>query len=159
VALTRRLAVAVATALPLSAAQAPSPLSGVYEAVRMNAQPLPVTDRVRGDDGRLHAVRLSQMVIRFRPGARFVASVKYQRAILSRGERVESQPLLAETWSGAYVRRAAAIEFRPDRTGPRSPRPFQGTVRAGGRITVPFDYDNGGRRRYTLELARNAALW
>jgi hypothetical protein len=132
--------------------------TGVYEAVRVNQAALPMTDRVVGDDGYTHAVRLHEMTIRLRPNGRFVAALSYRRAILTRGERIEQARLQNDTWQGSYTRTGRALRFVPEKNGDRGVEPFEGTV-SGDRITVGFDYDIVTRKRYALELRHNPDIW
>jgi hypothetical protein len=143
------LAVALATTLV-----AQGTLSGVWEAVRVNQQALPMTDRVVGKDGFTHVVRLHSMVIRLRPNGRFQAALRYQRAILSKGEKVETQPLLNDTWSGPYTITGTHMRFDPEKKGDQKVQPFTGEIN-GRRITVTFDYEIVTRKHYVLDLDRN----
>jgi hypothetical protein len=131
---------------------------GVYEALQVNRQPLPMTDQVVGDDGYTHAVRLHDMTIRLRPNGRFVAALSYRRAILTRGERIEQARLQNETWQGTYTRTGAALRFVPEKNSDRSVEPFDGSV-DGDRIRVAFDYDIVTRKRYMLDLRHNPDIW
>ncbi len=149
--------VLVAGAVFAAGAQAPS-LSGVWEANRVNRQPLPMVDRVVGDDGFTHAVRLQEMILRLRPNGRFTAALVYRRAILSRGERIEQARLQNDTWTGTYTVTGAGMRFVPEKNGDRRVEPFNGTI-AGRRITIEFDYDIVTRKRYALDLDRNDAIW
>jgi hypothetical protein len=144
-------------ALLLGLAAAPAPqatLSGVWEAVRVNQQALPMTDRVVGRDGFTHIVRLHSMIIRLRPNGRFQAALRYQRAILSKGQKVEGQPLLNDTWVGPYTITGTHMRFDPEKQGDQKVQPFTGEI-AGRRITVTFDYEIVTRKHYVLDLVKN----
>ena len=129
-------------------------LSGVWEAVRVNQQTLPMTDRVVGKDGSTHVVRLHSMIIRLRPNGRFQAALRYRRAILSKGEKIETQPLLNDTWSGPYTITGTHMRFDPEKQGDQKVQPFTGEI-SGRRITVTFDYEIVTRKHYILDLDRN----
>ena len=148
-------------ARPVAGAQ-PSPPAvapGVYETRRMNDRPLPFVDRVVDDEGWEHAIRLADMIIRVRGNGRFSAALKYQRALLGKGERVEAQPLQKDTWQGRWVLEGSAITFYPEPQGrQRTVRPFRGTVR-GRRIDVPFEYDIVKRKTYQLQLTLNPDIF
>jgi len=133
-------------------------LSGVWEAVRVNGTPLPMTDRVVGRDSLTHAVRLHGMTIRLRANGRFQAALKYRRALLSRGERIDAVTLQTDTWIGTYTLRGDSLRFVPERRAEQQVQPFSG-VRSGRRITVSFDYNIVQRKRYALELARNDSIY
>jgi hypothetical protein len=153
------LAALLCLAPHVAAAQAPAPQMGVYAAQRVNAQRLPMTDEVIGDDGFTNAVRLHDMTIRLRPNGRFVATLSYRRAILTKGEKIETARLQNETWQGAYTRSGAALRFVPDKNGERKVEPFNGSVTASGRINVAFIYNIVKRKRYEIDLLRDPNIW
>lgn len=138
-------------------AQLQTALSGVWETVRVNRQPLPHTDEVVGSDGFTHAVRLHEMTIRLRPNNRFQAALRYRRAILSKGERINSVPLQTDTWLGTYTLEGARMRFVPEARAEQRVQPFTG-VRDGTRITVEFDYQIVTPKRYRLEMSRNDSI-
>jgi hypothetical protein len=157
------LALGAAPAVPGAAQQAapppaPTALTGVWETVRVNRAPLPMTDEVVGSDGFTHAVRLHEMMIRLRPNNRFQASLHFRRAILTRGERIGAVPLQTDTWLGTYTIEGDSVRFVPERRASQQMQPFTG-VRNGRRITVEFDYHIVTRKRYQFELARNDNIW
>jgi hypothetical protein len=129
-------------------------LLGVWEATRVNKGPLPMTDQVIGKDSLTHAVRLHSMTIRFLKNGRFSAALKYRRAILSKKEKIETQPLLNDTWVGAYTQTGTRMRFVPEKQGDQKVQPFEGTS-AGRRITVSFDYEIVTRKHYVLDLDKN----
>jgi hypothetical protein len=141
-----------------SVGAAQSALSGVWEANRVNKQPLPMLDRVVGDDGFTHAVRLQEMIIRLRPNGRFTAALVYRRAVLSRGERIENARQQNDTWTGTYTQSGSNLRFVPEKNGSQQVQPFNGVI-AGRKITVGFDYDIVTRKRYLLDLDRNDNIW
>lgn len=150
------IAGAIAAAGLLLAAQTPrpTPLSGVWQAVKVNKQALPMTDRVVGDDGLTHAVRLHEMTIRLRPNGRFQAALRYRQAILSKGERIEAVPQQNDTWTGIYTMAGSHLRFVPEKQGKRQVQPFEGDV-AGKLITVAFDYQIVTKKHYVLDLNKN----
>jgi hypothetical protein len=155
-----RLVAGVALAFAASAftpAHTAEPL-GVWQAVRVNQQALPMTDRVVGQDGLTHAVRLHSMTIRMLPKGRFQAALKYRRAILTKGERVETQPLLNDTWIGTYTQTGSRMQFVPEQRGAQQIQPFSGQA-AGRRITVGFDYYIAARKHYVLDLDKNDKIF
>lgn len=148
-------------ATPVSSASVAPParpetaaLAGVWEAVQVNRQPLPMTDAVVGNDGLTHTVRLHSMVIRLNANGRFQAALRYRRAILARAQRIDGQPLLNDTWVGTYTQTGTSLRFVPERKGNQRVQPFSGDLR-GRRITVAFDYENVTRKHYVLDLDRN----
>jgi hypothetical protein len=141
-----------------SVGAAQSALTGVWAAQRVNRQALPMTDRVVGDDGFTHAVRLQEMTLRLRPNGRFTAALQYRRAILSRGERIEAARLQNDVWQGTWRRTGDALLFVPEKNGDRTVAPFDGRV-SGQRISVAFDYDIVTRKRYVLDLVLDPDIW
>ncbi len=139
--------------------QATPPLMGVYAAQRVNQQRLPMTDEVVGEDGFTNAVRLHEMNIRLRPNGRFVAALSYRRAILTKGEKIETARLQNETWQGTYTRSGNSLRFVPDKNGERKVEPFNGTVTSSSRISVAFIYNIVKRKRYELDLAHDPNIW
>jgi hypothetical protein len=127
---------------------------GVWEATRVNKGPLPMTDQVVGKDGLTHAVRLHSMTIRFQKNGRFSAALKYRRAILSKKEKIEAQPLLNDTWVGSYTQTGTRMRFVPEKRGDQQVQPFEGQS-AGRRITVSFDYEIVTKKHYVLDLDKN----
>ena len=152
------LAVTVSAATLTAARPARTALSGVWEAVRVNQGPLPMTDRVVGDDGLTHVIRLHGMIIRLRPDGRFQAALTYRRAILTRGEKVEGQPLLNDTWVGAYTMDGTHMRFVPEKHGNQQVEPFTGEI-SGRRIAASFDYHIVTRKHYVLDLDRNDKIF
>jgi hypothetical protein len=155
-----RLALAVLVIPAAGAFQTvPQPLSGVWETVRVNRQALPMTDQVTGADGYTNAVRFQGMIIRMRPNGRFSAALQYRRAILSKGEQIERVPLQNDTWVGVYTAEGTHIRFVPEaRSQQQRVQPFDGQI-AGRRITVSFDYEIVGRKRYVLDMDRNDNIY
>lgn len=127
---------------------------GVFEAKRVNNGPLPMTDQVVGKDGLTHAVRLHGMTIRIMKNGRFSAALKYRRAILSKKEKIDAQPLLNDTWVGAYTQTGTKMRFVPEKHGDQVVQPFTGAS-AGRRITISFDYEIVTRKHYVLDLDKN----
>ena len=127
---------------------------GVWEATRVNKGPLPMTDQVVGKDGLTHAVRLHGMTIRILKNGRFSAALKYRRAILSKKEKIETQPLLNDTWVGSYTEKNGKMHFVPEKHGDQQVQPFDGES-AGRRITISFDYEIVTRKHYVLDLDKN----
>jgi hypothetical protein len=117
-----------------------------------------MTDRVIGKDGYTHVIRLHSMTIRLRPNGRFTAALDYRRAILTKGERIETQPLLNDTWLGAYTVTGTHMRFVPEKRGSQQVEPFEGDA-AGRRITVAFDYEIVTRRHYVLDLDKNENIY
>jgi hypothetical protein len=155
---------AMTVAAPRLGAQAgavpppPNVLRGVWEATRVNAQALPMTDRVVGNDGFTHVVRLHGMTIRLQPNGRFQASLRYRRAILTRRERIETAVLETDTWIGTYTVNGTQMRFVPEPRAKQKIQPFDG-VRSGRRISVSFDYDIVTRKRYTIELNLDDSIY
>jgi hypothetical protein len=116
-----------------------------------------MTDRVVGDDGLTHIIRLSEVLIRLRANGRFQATLRYRRAILSKGEKVETVPLQNDLWAGTYTLTGTHLRFLPERQGNRQVQPFEGDV-TGKSITVGFDYEIVTRKHYLLELAKNDSI-
>lgn len=131
---------------------------GVWQAIRVNKGPLPMTDEVVGKDGLTHSVRLHSMSIRFLKNGRFSAALTYRRAILSKKEKIETQPLLNDTWVGAYTQTGAKFKFVPEKHGDQQVQPFEG-VSAGRRITISFDYEIVTRKHYVLDLDKNDKIF
>jgi hypothetical protein len=145
----------VLAASPFAAlAQQAAPPTGVWEAVRANRQALPMTDQVVGKDGLTHAVRLHGMTVRLLRNGRFQAALRYRRAILSRRERIDTQPLLNDTWTGAFTQTGNRMHFVPQKKGDQQVQPFDG-VAVARRITISFDYEIVTRKHYVLDLDRN----
>jgi hypothetical protein len=155
----RALAVAFVVVAATAGFSSPVPEQlGVWEAVRVNKGPLPMTDQVVGKDSLTHAVRLHSMTIRFLKNGRFSAALRYRRAILSKKEKIEAQPLLNDTWVGAYTQTGTKMRFVPEKHGDQQVAPFEGES-AGRRITVSFDYEIVTRKHYVLELDKNDKIF
>jgi hypothetical protein len=142
---------------PSAPAQQQPALPGVWQAMRVNEQALPMTDRVVGEDGFTHVVRLHEMLIRMRANGRFQATLRYRRAILQKGEKIENVPLQNDLWAGTYTLTGTHLHFVPEKQGKRQVQPFEGEVQSK-HITVGFDYEIVTRKHYTLELARNDSI-
>jgi hypothetical protein len=142
--------------LPSSSASREKP--GVWEATRVNKGPLPMDDQVVGKDGLTHAVRLHAMTIRILKNGRFSAALKYRRAILSKHEKIDAQPLLNDTWVGSYTQTGAKMRFVPEKHGDQQVQPFSGES-VGRRITIAFDYEIVTRKHYVLDLDRNDRIF
>ena len=128
-----------------------APLVGVWEAVRVNAQTLPMTDQVIGKDSLTHVVRLHGMTIRLTANGRFQAGLRFRRAILSKGQKIDAQPLQTDTWVGVVTQTGTHFRFVPEKHGDQQVQPFEGD-NAGRRITVSFDYEIVTRKHYILDL-------
>jgi hypothetical protein len=140
------------------AAEAQVHPTGSFLADRIDASPLPVTDRVTDDDGTTYLVEFDRLVLALDPDRRFRASVRYRRTLWSRDARSRARgaPLQTLTVSGTYEIVDTEIRFTPDDAGQdRGLRMLAGRVESARRISVPFDYRNGNlERRRTLRLAR-----
>jgi hypothetical protein len=146
---------AVLAATPFAArGQQAAPPTGVWEAVRANRQALPMTDQVVGKDGLTHAVRLHSMTVRLLRNGRFQAALRYRRAILSRRETIDTQPLLNDTWTGTFTQAGNRMHFVPQKKGDQQVQPFDG-VAVARRITISFDYEIVTRKHYVLDLDKN----
>jgi hypothetical protein len=155
----RSVAVAMGMLVVTSGFASTAPVEpGVWEAIRVNKGPLPMTDEVVGKDGLTHAVKFHGMTIRILKNGRFSAALKYRRAILSKKEKVETQPLLNDTWIGSYTERNGKMRFVPEKRGDQQVQPFEGQS-AGRRITISFDYEIVQRKHYVLDLDKNDKIF
>ena len=138
---------------------AAAPVSGVWQAQRVNAKPLPMTDEVIGRDGLTHAIRLYGMTLRLRPNGQFQAALMYKQSILTKGEKIDAQAILNDTWAGTYSVTGNHYHFDPKpQKGQQKVDPFDGDM-SGRRITVAFDYEIVRRQHYVLDLDRNENMY
>jgi hypothetical protein len=132
--------------------------TGSFLAERIDASPLPVTDRVTDDDGTTYLVEFDRLVLSLRSDRTFRASVRFRRTLWSRNapSRSRGVPLQSLTVSGTYTIVHDTIRFTPDHSEEnRGLRMLAGRVEGPRRISVPFDYRNGAvERRRVLALAR-----
>jgi hypothetical protein len=152
------MTVAAAVLMTGSGFAPPPAETGVWEAIRVNKGPLPMTDQVVGKDGLTHAVRLHSMTIRILKNGRFSAALRYRRAILTNKEKIETQPLLNDAWVGAYTQTGTKMRFVPEKRGDQQVQPFEGQS-AGRRITISFDYEIVTRKNYVLDLDKNDKIF
>lgn len=154
------LALALATAWSPRQTPPRASILGAYEAMRVNAKPVPTADRVEASPGYEHAVRLEQMIVTLRADKRFVAMVKYHQSMVKRRAKAEESPVMTASVRGRYEVRGATIRFLPDPDAKgRRVKPVDGTI-SGRRITVPFDYKSGTySRRFVVDLDRNESIW
>ncbi len=138
------------------AARVQAPIVGTFFADRIDALPLPLTDRVTDTDGTTYLVEIDRLVLSLRPGNRFRASVRFRRTINSRDLRGRDRavPLQSMMVNGSYAIAAGEIRFTPDSSSDAGGlRMLTGRVDGPRRITMPFDYRNGTtERRRTLTL-------
>lgn len=141
--------------------QSPRLRTGVYVVTRVNRQPLPAADRLPTVSGMEQAVRLEEGVLRLRPDGRFVAAVRYHRALVKPGAPLPRAPLLDGSTAGRFVLRDGRLTLVPDRHGKgRPPAPLVATVSAPGRLTLPVVYQAGSfQRTYVLELRYDPTRW
>lgn len=156
--MTARIGAVAATLIALSVPAPQAGLSGAWAAVRVNKEALPMTDRVVGQDRFTHVIRLIGMTIRLRADGHFQAALRYRRAILSKGERIDNVPLQSDNWTGTYTLTGSHVHFVPARQGAQHVEPFEGDV-AGRRITVGFDYEIVTRKHYVLDLDRDDSIF
>lgn len=135
----------------------PAPL-GTFFAERIDALPLPLTDRVTDLDGTTYLVEFDRLVLSLRAGNRFRASVRYRRTLHSRDPRGRDRatPVQSMTVDGTYAVVNGEIRFTPDPSKEtRGLRMLSGRVEGPRRLTMPFHYRNGtAERQRTLTLVR-----
>jgi hypothetical protein len=131
---------------------------GTFFASRIDAAPLPLTDRVTDPDGTTYLVEFDRLVLSLRPGNRFQASVRFRRTLHSRDPRGRDRatPVQSMTVNGSYAVLRGEIRFTPDPSKEtRGLRMLSATMDGARRLTMPFQYRNGtAERQRTLLLVR-----
>ena len=141
------------------AAPAPrAPIAGTFVAERIDASPLPLTDRVTDVDGTTYLVEFDRLVLSLRAGNRFRASVRFRRTLYSRDPRGRDRatPIQSVTVSGSFALLNGELRFIPDPSKEAAGlRMVTARVDGTGRLSMPFDYRNGSTERHrTLTLVR-----
>ena len=134
---------------------------GVYVVTLVNEQRLPVSDRLPTVSGKEQAVRLEEGTLRLGADGRFVAAVRYHRALVDAGSGMPATPVLDDAQRGRFVVHGSALTLIPDAPEHgRAPEPFTATMRGRGRLTLPMVYRDGQyARRYLLELRYDPTRW
>jgi hypothetical protein len=137
-------------------AGAAEPAVASYVSQRLNAKPLPVTDRVTDDKGVQYLIEFDELILSIRPKHEFRASLKYRQTLASKGARIGEDPLQKMTVYGTWSVVGTELRFVPDpKRGGEGLRILTGTF-SGTRIDVPFDYRNGSvSRRAAVTLVRD----
>jgi hypothetical protein len=136
-----------------------SALAGTFLAERIDAAPLPMTDRVTDVDGTTYLVEIDRLVLALRANRRFKASVRFRRTLFSRDPRGRNRavPLQSMTVDGSYAIVDGEIHFTPDATSDAGGlRMMSGRIEGARRLSMPFDYRNGTAERHrTLVLVKH----
>ena len=137
-------------------ARAAEPAVASYVSQRLNAKPLPVTDRVTDDEGVQYLIEFDELILTIRPKHEFRAALKYRQSLASKGARMGQDPLQKMTVYGTWSVVGKELRFVPDpKRGGEGLRILTGTF-TGTRIDVPFDYRNGSvTRRAAVTLVRD----
>lgn len=139
-------------------AQGGSSIAGTFFASRIDAAPLPLTDRVTDVDGTTYLVEFDRLVLSLRPGNRFLASVRFRRTLHSRDPRGRARvtPIQSMTVHGSYAIVNGEVRFKPDRSRETGAlRMMTARIEDPRRLSMPFEYRNGtAERRRTLLLVR-----
>jgi hypothetical protein len=137
-------------------ARAAEPAVASYVSQRLNAKPLPVTDRVTDDKGVQYLIEFDELILTIRPKHEFRAALKYRQTLASKGARIGQDPLQKMTVYGTWSVVGTELRFVPDpKRGGEGLRILTGTF-TGTRIDVPFDYRNGSvTRRAAVTLVRD----
>lgn len=150
------LVIAIAPALGAQAAAAA--VTGTFFAERIDAAPLPLTDRVTDVDGTTYVVEFDRLVLSLRAGNRFRASVRFRRTLHSRDPRGRDRavPIQSLTVNGSYAIVNGEIRFSPDPSKETNGlRMLTGRVESARRLSMPFHYRNGtAERQRMLSLVR-----
>jgi hypothetical protein len=140
-------------------AAAGAQLAGTFLAERIDAAPLPMTDRVTDVDGTTYLVEIDRLVLALRANQRFRASVRFRRTLFSRDPRGRNRPVPLQTMTvdGTYAVVDGEIRFTPDPSPDAGGlRMLTGRVEGARRLTMPFDYRNGTAERHrTLVLVKH----
>jgi hypothetical protein len=136
---------------------------GTFVAARIDAERLPVSDRVVDDDGTLYVIEFDRMVLSLAANRTFRASVRYRRTLFANDPRgrVRPTPLQSMTVTGTYELARNEIRFHPDSSsGAGSVRMLAGTVANARELSIPFHYRNGTQERQrTLLMQRRDNLF
>ena len=143
-------------AAPPATAQAAEPGIASYVSTRLNAKPLPVTDRASDDKGVQYVIEFDELILAIRPNHEFRASLKYRQTLAAKGARIGSDPLQKMVVYGTWAVVGKELRFIPDpKRGGNGLRILSGTF-SGREIDVPFDYRNGSvSRRANVILIRD----
>ncbi len=137
--------------------QAPTePAVASYVSSKLNAKPLPVTDKVTDDKGVQYLIEFDELIISIRPNHEFRAALKYRQSLESKGREMGRDPLAKMVVYGTWTVAGAELRFVPDpKRGGSGLRILTGTFK-DREIDVPFDYRNGSvSRRAQVVLIRN----
>jgi hypothetical protein len=152
--LTGLMALALGTPLAVRA----QAMTGTFLASRIDASPLPLTDRVTDTDGTTYLVEFDRMVLSLRAGNRFRASVRFRRTLHSRDPRGRDRatPIQSMTVNGSYAIVNGEVRFTPDPSKETSGlRMLSARLDGTRRLSMPFHYRNGtAERQRTLLLVR-----
>lgn len=134
-------------------------LAGTFLAHRIDASPLPLTDRVTDTDGTTYLVEIDRLVLALRANQRFRASVRFRRTLYSRDPRGRNRPAPLQTMTvdGTYAVVDGEVRFTPDPSAETGGlRMMSGRVEGARRLSMPFDYRNGTTQRHrTLVLVKD----
>jgi hypothetical protein len=167
ISLTRSLATALTLLFaPEVFAQTPSPAQapaqsaepGIasYVSTRLNAKPLPVTDRVSDEKGVQYLIEFDELILQLKASHEFRASLKYRQTLAAKGAGIGSDPLQKMVVFGTWSVVGKELRFVPDpKRGGNGLRILTGSF-TGREIDVPFDYRNGTvSRRANVVLMRD----
>jgi hypothetical protein len=127
-----------------------------YVSTRLNAKPLPVTDRVSDDKGVQYLIEFDELILQLKANHEFRASLKYRQTLATKGSAMGRDPLQKMVVFGTWSVVGTELRFVPDpKRGGNGLRILTGTF-TGREIDVPFDYRNGTvSRRANVVLIRD----
>jgi hypothetical protein len=147
---------AIAPAPAAAAPHALEPAAANYASQRINAKPLPMTDRVSDDKGVQYLIEFDELILGLRANHEFRAALKYRQTLASKGSKMGQDPLQKMIVYGTWAVVGTELRFVPDpKRGGNGLRILTGTFK-GNEIDVPFDYRNGSvSRRADVVLVRD----
>jgi hypothetical protein len=145
------------TPAPAVVRDAPAePAAASYVSTRLNAKPLPVTDRVSDDKGVQYLIEFDELILQLKASHEFRGSLKYRQTLAAKGAAIGNDPLQKMVVYGTWAVVGKELRFVPDpKRGGNGLRILTGTF-TGREIDVPFDYRNGTvSRRANVILMRD----
>jgi hypothetical protein len=141
-------------------ARAGEPVAGSYVSRRINAKPLPMTDRVTDDTGVQYLIEFDELILGILPRHEFRAALRYRQTLASKGAHMAQDPLQKMIVYGTWSVVGTELRFVPDpKRGGNGLRILTGTFN-GKEIDVSFDYRNGTvSRRAAVVLVRDESIF
>jgi hypothetical protein len=142
---------------PATASTRPAePAEASYVSHRLNAKPLPVTDKVTDSAGVQYVIEFDELILSIRPKHEFRAALRFRQTLASKGAHIGQDPMQKMVVYGTWAVVGTELRFVPDpKRGGNGLRILTGTF-SKNEIDVPFDYRNGTvTRRAQVVLLRD----